>query len=149
CDFNGELTNSRQTQNPNAPLSSERGNCGFDIRHIFNSSLVVSSPKFTNKFAQWIAGNWQFSSIIGYRTGSKFSVFTGTDNSLSGIGKDRPNLVGDPLSCCGTVLKWFNTAAFAANPTGTFGNAARNMLEGPGQLNTDMSITRQFKIHEN
>ncbi len=159
-DFNGELTNSRQSQTPD-PLLGERGNCGFDRRQIFNSSFVVSSPKFRRPLMQAILGDWQFSSITGYTTGQWLSPVTGSDRSLSGIGKDRPNRVGDPSSgVCpsptpggqpipvGTPGCWFNTSAFVANPVGTFGNAGRNTIEGPGFLNFNTSVVRQFTIRE-
>jgi hypothetical protein len=57
-----------------------------------------------------------------------------------------PNLVGDP-SGPKTVDQWFNTAAFQAVPSGTFGNEQRNRLTGPGFQNFDLTIQRQ--IHFN
>ena len=161
-DFNGELTNSRQTQTPN-PVFGERGNCGFDRRQIFNSSLVAYSPKFNRPLLRAFLGDWQLSTIIGYSTGQMLTpVIGGTDNSLSGILKDRPNVVGDFTtgSCAasaatgnqpapvGTAGCWFNPAAFAANATGAFGNAGRNILAGPGFLKFDTSLVRRFKIGE-
>jgi trimeric autotransporter adhesin len=54
-----------------------------------------------------------------------------------------------------TALKWFNTAAFCApsitcvNPGGSsFGDAGRNIIEGPGQVSVDMSINRTITIKE-
>ena len=158
-DFNGELTNSRQSQTPD-PLAGERGNCGFDRRHIFNSSLVVSSPTFHSRFTKAALGNWQLATIIGFTSGQMLTATTGADNALSGINKDRPNQVGDPFSgtCPAsgggspipvrTVNCWFNTSAFVANPTGTFGNAPRNNIEGPGFFTFDSSLVRQFRIRE-
>ncbi len=43
-----------------------------------------------------------------------------------------PNEVGDPAGPK-TVDQWFNTAAFVAVPSGTFGNELRNTLTGPGR----------------
>ena len=161
-DFNGELTNSRQTQSPD-PTFNERGNCGFDRRQIFNSALIAYSPNFENTLAHVFLSDWMFSSILSYTTGQALSPIIGSgDNSLSAIGKDRPNAVGDPFSgeCpataatnnqpvpIGTPGCWFNTSAFVANPTGTFGNAGRNILFGPGILTFNAGITRQFRITE-
>jgi hypothetical protein len=144
-DFGGELSNSRLIQNSN-DLKSERGNCGFDRRQIFNTSIVATSPKFNRQPLQSILGNWQLSMILTHYTGSWFTVLTGTDNSLSGIGKDRPNLIASPVLSDPTIQKWFNTAAFQANPLGTFGNAGRDILVGPGFFGFDTALVRKFRI---
>ncbi|MGH9764018.1 MAG: carboxypeptidase regulatory-like domain-containing protein, partial [Blastocatellia bacterium] len=146
-DFTGELSNSRLTQNP-SDLSSERGNCGFDRRQIFNLSFIATGPRFNERVLQSIFGNWQLSTIVTHYTGTWFSVVSGSDNSLSGIGRDRPNLVADPTISNPTVQKWFNTAAFVANPAGTFGNAGRDILEGPGFFTLNAALVRNFKIRE-
>lgn len=161
-DFNGELTNSRQTQSPD-PTFNERGNCGFDRRQIFNSSLIAYSPTFHQTWSRLLLGNWTFSSILSYATGQALTPIIGSgDNSFSGIAKDRPNIVGDPFSgsCPGTQATnfqpipvgtpgcWFNTSAFVANPAGTFGDSGRNIIFGPSSLNFSTGISRQFRIRE-
>ena len=43
----------------------------------------------------------------------------------------------------------FNTCAFANNTIGeTFGNAGRNIIEGPGDQTRDTSLVKQFSISE-
>ena len=54
-----------------------------------------------------------------------------------------PNLTGDPKGA-ETVAQWFNPAAFTQVPSGTFGNAGRNILRGPGWITFDMSIQRRI-----
>jgi hypothetical protein len=146
-DFAGELSNSRLIQN-SSNLASERGNCGFDRRHIFNISFVVSSPKFQRRFLQAVFGDWQLAGILTHYSGSWFSVLSGNDNSLSGVGKDRPNVVGNPNLTNPTVQQWFNTKAFVANAAGTFGNSGRDILEGPGFFTLDPTLSRNFRIRE-
>lgn len=155
-EFGGEITASRLITDPNN-FSADRGNCGFDLRHNFNASYVVGSPLFGNRLARLILGDWQFSGIASYQTGFWFSAVSGNDNSLTGIKQDRADLVAgqnpmvgtcaDGLSV-GSIGCWFNTAAFAQNPLGTFGTSSRNMLEGPHFFNMDMSLGRTFKIRE-
>ncbi len=157
-DFTGELTNSRPMETPNN-LAAERGNCGFDRRQLFNSSFVLSSPRFSRRAMQMLLGNWRLSSIISYSSGPWLNILTGTDKSLSGIGKDRPDQIADSStgSCpgpngtsipVGSVTCWFNTTAFAANAPGTFGNVGRNTIEGPSFFGFDTAVTRQFRIRE-
>ncbi len=71
-------------------------------------------------------GNWQASGIVTKRTGLWFNIIDGRDNSLSGIGVDRPDVVGNSHVANQTLSQWFNPAAFQLSPLGTFGNSGRN-----------------------
>jgi hypothetical protein len=46
-----------------------------------------------------------------------------------------------------SIAEWFNTTAFVA-PTGPFGDARRNSIEGPGSRLFDMSFTKIFPLSE-
>jgi hypothetical protein len=48
----------------------------------------------------------------------------------------------------GSVFDAINTAAFAANPIYTFGNAGRNILRADGTTNLDLSAHKKIKITE-
>ncbi len=166
-DFSGELTNSRPVlypspvTNPNFDnLPLDRGNCGFDVRHSINGSLVVSSPKFQGTAGMFL-NNWQFAPLLSYRTGQAFDIRTGVDTALLGSTtafKDRPNLVGDPYS--GTCTRggvtynvgdrncWFSPSAFVAPAAGAYGNLTRNALYGPGAFRFDGAVSRKFNITE-
>lgn len=153
-DFGGELSSSRLFANPN-DFAADRGDCSFDIRHIFNSSLVANSPRFENGLMRTLFSYWQLSNILGYRTGNHFSVLGGTDSSLTGIKQDRADLIGNPNSgICpngaevGSATCWFNTGAFVNAAAGSFGDSTRNMLVGPGFLTFNTGVSRQFKIRE-
>jgi len=61
--------------------------------------------------------------------------------SMTGL----PNVIGD-TNGPETVTQWFNTAAFQAVPSGTFGNELRNRLTGPGFKNVDLTIQRQIRL---
>jgi hypothetical protein len=43
---------------------------------------------------------------------------------------------------------WFNPAAFANPGAGTFGDAGRNTLIGPGFANVNLSLAKEFRLHE-
>ena len=156
-EFGGELSSSRLITNPNN-FAADRGNCSFDIRHIYNSSLVARSPRFSNAWMRTLFTDWQLSTILGYRTGNHFSVLGGTDSSLTGIKQDRADIVGDPTSgsclvngvqvAVGTPNCWFNTSAFVNASAGNFGTSRRNSLEGPGFLTFNTGLSRQFKVRE-
>ena len=39
-------------------------------------------------------------------------------------------------------MRWFNTDAFAIPVQGTFGNATRNLIVGPGSHNLNMNLSK-------
>jgi len=71
------------------------------------------------------------------------------NNSGSFNNEDRPNLVGNPNTGPKTVKDWLNTKAFStAVPAGTFGDAGRNIVEGPGYVDVDIALQRTFTLPE-
>jgi len=60
----------------------------------------------------------------------------------------RPDVTGQSLSGPQTVAEWFNTAAFAAPAAGYFGNAGTGIIKGPGLINFDMALFKDFHITE-
>ncbi len=145
-DFIGDI-GGPQTQDPNN-LKGEHGNCGFDIRHQLSVSAVLESPRLKNRLADRLVGVWKLAPIITARSGTWFTPFTGVDNSLTSIGLDRPNLVGNPYVRNLKTLQWITPSAFVPNPIGTFGNAGNDSLEGPGAVNVDLALSREFIVRE-
>ena len=85
------------------------------------------------------------------QTGAPLNITTGFDNSFSGIGGDRVDVIGDPALPGGRsrgdkILKWFNTAAFTPNAPGTFGRLGRNAWVGPAPVNLDLSLFKNFPM---
>jgi hypothetical protein len=139
------------------------GNSDFDVRQRFVFSYIYDLPfgrgrKFAggaSGVANQMIGNWQLAGVFSAATGN---YYTATDiNNISGsdcggtVGYycSRPTLVGNPNSkpCIPGTL--FNTCAFADNTVlGTFGNAGRNIIEGPGYKTWDTSLVKQFPISE-
>ncbi|HTD24650.1 MAG TPA: TonB-dependent receptor [Terriglobales bacterium] len=155
-DFNGDLRGSyfQNQTNPNADYAP----CNFDIKHIYNTTLVAQSPFTGGGLRNSLLGGWQFSSTIRATSGWPINVTDGSDRSLTGEGNDRPNIVpGQPLYIkhfvpCGAnwCYQWLNPAAFSV-PTaapGAFGNVGRDFVYSPGVFNFDAAVSRRFKVHE-
>jgi hypothetical protein len=142
-----DLGNGPRFQDP-SNRNADYGSCEYDVRHSFVSSLVVASPRFASKWANVFLGDWQLSPIISARTGIPFNPTAGQDNSRTGEGVDRPNVVGDPYVRDLNSRAWLNPAAFVANAIGEFGNAGWNSLRGPGFFNIDVGLSRSFPIRE-
>ena len=51
--------------------------------------------------------------------------------------------LGDP-----SPDRWFNTAAFTTPTFGSFGNAPRNLLEGPGYQNVNLAFLKHVNLSE-
>jgi hypothetical protein len=131
----------------NYNLGAERGNSDFDIRQRLSWSFLYQLPT-SRRVPKALGEGWQLGGILSLQTGQPFSVLTGQDNSSTGLGNDRPNVIGDPNAGPHTVNRWFNTDAFSPNLPLTFGNAGRNVVVGPGFHNFDFSIAKNTKIGE-
>jgi hypothetical protein len=84
------------------------------------------------------------------RTGSPVNVIAnGGSKACPGV---RPDIVADPTLSKGkrTLAEYFNTKAFVAPAGGgcTPGDTSRNILTGPGYVNADLSLFKDFAITE-
>ena len=105
-----------------------------------------------------IAGGWRLSTLFQWHGGVPFtpviqgSVSGGIDPGLApsfNAGSYLyPEQIGDPKVSSPSRSQWFNPAAFANPADGTFGNMRRNTLIGPGFTNVNLSIAKEFPIHE-
>jgi hypothetical protein len=131
-------------------LESWYGASDFDIRHRFVANFIAELPFGEGKpylqqgAASHILGGWLISGIWSARTGRPITITQGNNNVGAGA-TGLPNLTGDPQGA-ETVDQWYNPAAFTQVPSGTFGNAGRNILRGPGFATFDTSIQRQIKF---
>ena len=136
-------------------------NSDQDVRHSFNANTIYELPfghgrKYFNKggLAQSVLDGWELSLIATARTGIPVNVTV--DRSASAVPDgntqtQRPDLIsGMPFIPTGgaTVADWINPAAFVVPLNGTFGNAGRNLVRGPGIWQADTSLGRKFAIRE-
>jgi hypothetical protein len=144
---------------PNANYS----NADFDVRHRFVFSYVYDLPfgrghRFAGNSSgvvNQILGNWQMTGVFSAATGNYYtatdivSVANADCGGTVGFNCARPNLVGNPNATPCVPGTLFNTCAFAHNDVqGTFGNAGRNIIQGPGYKTWDTSLVKQFPIRE-
>jgi len=127
----------------------------FDTTHRFVASWVWALPKLesSHPFVRGAFGGWETSGIATIRSGMPYSILSGSDRSLSGVGGDYADVIGNPnlsgdRSKQEKLARYFNTQAFTVAALGTFGNAPRNFLRGPGSVNFDLSAVKSFPVHE-
>lgn len=148
----------QSTGDPNFPqnsynLAAERGRSNFDVAHRFSASLSWDLPFGKG---QPLLGGWQVLGIVSLQTGRPFTAallpeidWTNTGRSNLGFGNnDRPNLVGNARLDNPTIERWFNTSAFVFAAPGNFGNAGRNVVDGPGYQNVNFSIVKNTMLTE-
>jgi outer membrane receptor protein involved in Fe transport len=157
--------------NPQDPrnLRAEVASSDNDIRHNFIFSGLYRLPIgrgqafFGNwgRIAELAFGGWQINSVFNAQTGTPVNVIRSNngDKFYSGL---RPDLVGDPTlpKSQRTIDHYFNTAAFDSSPFTTCdtstnpgcnflpGTAGRNLITGPGYVNLNFSLFKEFAIAE-
>jgi hypothetical protein len=139
-------------------LAAEKGLSDFDNRHRWVTSFDYELPigkgkNFLNRggVVDKIVGGWHIGGIVTFRSGFPFSPAIGFDPSNTGSqGLLRSNQIGSGhLSNPGPNL-WFNINDFPVPncPSGCFGNARKNVLEGPGEKGADLSARKFFALTE-
>ena len=128
-------------------LATGRGPADFDQTIRFNASVNYVIPHANVQgWKSALVNDWQANAIVSLQTGFPFTVLSGTDRSLSGVGNDYADRVGNPARPAGVskIKEWFNTAAFVPATIGTFGDIGRNSLRGPGYADVDMSLFKNM-----
>jgi hypothetical protein len=145
---------SKSTAQDSLNLRGERGLSDFDARQrfVFSPALDLPFGKGRPLLSQgtWskIAGGFQLSGILTLQSGNPFTPSYSGNISNTYNSADRPNAVGDPNSGPKTVQAYFNTAAFARPAANSFGNAGRNVIQGPPLRGLDLALSRNFRLGE-
>ena len=142
---------------------------GFDRRNVFNFQYVYNLPQFrgSNKLIQLTAGGWEYSGVTqlwggspclngASPTSSSCDLNSSGNLGNGGFGIIRPDYIGGPIRItpshnqpAGQNPMWYNPAAFASPAPGSFGDFHRNTIYGPGILNFNMALYKNFNFTEN
>ena len=129
------------------------GRADFEKTHNFVFTQLLELPigkgkKFLggiSSLANAFIGGWQINSNTTVQSGFHFDI--GYDGGADrDTGPNRPNVTGKIVykpGINGTI-----TGNFTKPSVGTFGNMARNSLDGPGYWRTDASMLKKFHINE-
>ncbi|HTM47133.1 MAG TPA: TonB-dependent receptor [Bryobacteraceae bacterium] len=153
-DFNSSDTEAVSTLVPariwNYGLSA------FDRTHVVKINWLYDLPSTPWKKgpAHWTLDGWEVSGIASFVSGAPlgmgFTTVSAVDTTGTPSQGARVNLTGNPVLPKGdrTFYQNFRTDVFAAPAVGTFGNAARSVIRGPGTNNFDIAIFKNFPVHE-
>jgi hypothetical protein len=136
------------------------GRSNFDIRNRLSGNFSYELPFGNGRsllskasgLVGALVGGWQWNGIIAAQSGFPFTPLVGFNQSGNGDSRapDRVNLApsfSGPI-VLGTQKQWYNPAAFALPAAGTYGTAGRDIIEGPGLLEFDSSLFKNFRIRE-
>ncbi|HMF75608.1 MAG TPA: carboxypeptidase regulatory-like domain-containing protein, partial [Bryobacteraceae bacterium] len=132
----------------------DRGPSDFDHRHVFVVSYVWMLPVLAraNRLVRGAAGNWQVTGVVTAQTGPPLTLYAGKDQSQTGIGSDRAQMISQQTSktgpCANTApcVSYLDPAAFTLPATGQFGNVGKGAFTGPDIFNWDMGLFKNFPI---
>jgi hypothetical protein len=148
------------------------GSSIYDATHRFVASYIYNIPSIRHFDSfHWapsrLVEGWRMTGITTFQSGFPLDVVDSQFLSLSCWAytyygcADSPNVVSSPQYANprtssfvnstrgGTKTRydyWFNPNTFAVEGVGTFGNAGRNMLRGPGLNNFDFSFMKDTNI---
>jgi hypothetical protein len=137
-------------------ISAEESNSSFDQRHKVSGTYLYELPFGKDKF--WVTTGVGSHILEGFSISGSYTIATGTqltpsyqaavaDVARGTAGTLRPDRKpGVSLTAGGgSLLKWFNTAAFAP-PAGLYGTASRNSIAGPGTIQNNMSLSKTMQL---
>jgi hypothetical protein len=150
------------------PNTWNYGLSSFDSTHLavinFTWDVPKASAHWNNRFTRAVLDNWQISGLSTFASGTPVYVtFTTVDNAdITGggdtvrftgppapaAGSGVPMLVGNPILPRGerSLLKWFNTAAFARPARGNPGDSPKDVVRGPGVTNADITLFKNIPV---
>ena len=153
--FFSDATNGTTSAFPEFIPDYNKGLSDFHAEHnwVLNFSYDLPFGRNLTGTAGALLNGWRLSGIVNVRSGSPLTVFVQGNRSRSqwqpslgpGIGRDRasyaPGFDADS-AVTGDPNAWFNPAAFALPPAGTFGNTGRGDFIGPDLRTVDVSFAK-------
>src|SRR6266849_4991577 len=143
--------------NPLQP-KADYGRASFDVRHaaVLNATYDLpfgrSKASGGNPRMKKLIGNWQVSGIETLQSGLPFTPQLSYNPSNDGDTRNpvrpswNPNFTSPVIQ--GGPSQYFNPNAFIQPLPGTYGNAGRNILQGPRLAQTDVSVAKRFAFSE-
>jgi hypothetical protein len=139
-------------------LKADYGNANWDIRNRFVGTVTYALPELRQfgPVTRSIVGGWQANTIVTLQSGIPINVsITNDQANVGGIGTQRPNYVHAPKSTCnrnsytsGTKISCLDLTAYSLPALYTFGNLHRNDISGPGLINVNFSMFKNFRLFE-
>jgi hypothetical protein len=161
---NVNATSAANTLTPgdqNAPRQ-RWGRASFDRTHRFVFSGIWEIPGPAHGFEGRVLRGWGIATVLTIQSGTALTIADTNANNVFGISEDRAQLSrtcsksrlvsGGPLQS--KLNSYFNRSCFTSPPVigtdgiGTaFGNSGTGIVDGPGQANLDIALSKHFGIN--
>ena len=134
--------------------SVNRGLSDFDVRHNAVFNMIWQVPALHDeRGVRWLASGWQLGGIYQASSGLPFTPTIGGDplGLKTSYPFDFPDRIPGP-GCGpavnpGNPVRYIKTQCFTfPSPATRIGNAGRNILDGPGLSNFDLSLLKNNRI---
>jgi Carboxypeptidase regulatory-like domain/TonB dependent receptor len=137
------------------------GRASFDRTHrfVFSETWDLPSPKSGLRHAA--LGGWNLAAILTIQSGTALTIGDTNAQNVFGISEDRAELTGNCTrnqfvrtgSIASKLNAYFNASCFTNPPVigedgiGTaFGNSPTGLVDGPGQANLDVALSKSVGI---
>jgi Carboxypeptidase regulatory-like domain/TonB dependent receptor-like, beta-barrel len=145
----------------NSPMQ-RWGRASFNRTHrvVFSTTWTVPSP--SRGVPRAVLGGWSLAAIATIQSGSAITIANTNSTNVFGISEDRAQLSG---ACSKSQIvkngpiesklnSYFSAFCFSSPPTigadsiGTaFGNSATGLVDGPGQANLDLAVSKTVTVN--
>jgi hypothetical protein len=161
ADINSTSSGNGLTLGDQNSSSQRWGRASFDRTHRFVLSGLWTLPSPPGGVVGSILGNWSVAAIVIVQSGTALTIGDTNSNNVFGISEDRAELSGlcskHQLVRGGSIESklndYFDKECFAnpqvigADGVGTaFGNSSTGILDGPGQANLDVAISKMIPL---
>jgi len=161
ADINSTSTGNALTLGDQNSPRQRWGRASFDRTHRFVFSATWSIPSPSAGVGRAVLGGWSLAGIATIQSGSALTIADTNSTNVFGISEDRAQLSGScsngQLVTRGSITSklntYFNTSCFTTPPVvgadgvgTTFGNSATGIVDGPGQANLDLALSKTVMV---
>jgi hypothetical protein len=161
ADINSTSSGNALTLGDQNSPSERWGRASFDRTHRFVFSGTWTLPSPSSGIRHVLLGGWDSAAIVTIQSGSALTIADTNANNVFGISEDRAELSGkctkNQLVTAGPIgsklNNYFDASCFTspkvigADGIGTaFGNSGTGIVDGPGQANIDLALSKVFGI---
>jgi hypothetical protein len=161
ADINSTSSGNALTLGDQNSPSARWGRSSIDRpqRFVFSTTWGLPSPQ--NRWQRTFFGDWDLAGVVTIQSGSALTIAYTNANNVFGISEDRAQLSG---ACSKSQLvtggpigsklnKYFDPSCFTTPPVigadgiaTAFGNSGTGIVNGPGQANVDLALSKSFAI---
>ena len=162
ADINSTSSGNALTLGDQNSPAQRWGRASFDRTHRFVFSATWALPSPADQTLAVLFGGWDAAAVATIQSGTALTIADTNANNVFGISEDRAQLTGictrSQLVTSGSIQSkldhYFSAACFTTPPVigadgiGTaFGDSRTGIVDGPGQANFDVALSKNFALH--